>query len=325
MKKMTFGKRQEFTVTADQLNFSITTNSGAEPCSEVLDFYKKTLITPTDAALFNNVPNNKGVKRIPILTTGRVTKAFGCPFVDQTFTLDAKEIKVDKMNAMIEICNEDIYESFLVDQMASGANNTGSPAAFFSYVWGEIARQTRADLEYLRWYGDKLSGDAFIKLTNGYMTLIKTNIALVNTVSNYAAITATNVIDKLYDSIADVNPKFRQEYDKLDIFVSSNVALAFAVAASKGNSTAYITGDMGDMFLGKYKITEVATLEDNIILIGPKEDFVFTYDLVDENFVTVDMLTTAAVPSVRYRVNMFYGFDIYNYGNIVYYGPAMVS
>ena len=323
MEKIIFSKYPELNITTKDLQFSLNVGSGAGACADVTDFYQRTLVTPTSAELFNNVPGNKGSKRIPTISTGRVTKPYLCGWTASDVALNAKEVAIDKMSVMVEICVSDIEDSFLVQSMLPGANNPVNPQAFLNYIWGEIAKQAKADMEYLRWNGDKSSVDPFIKLTNGYLKLLKTNVANINVVSGYAAITSANVIDKLYATIATVDSTLRSAPETLDIFVSSNVALAFAVAAASGNTGAFITGDMGTMFLGKYKLTEFSELPDNVIIAGPIQDFVFTYDLLDENFTTVDMLANAAIPTVRFRVNMYYGFDVYDYTHVSYYGPAL--
>lgn len=305
-----------------QLTFSLNVGNGAIACPGVTEFYQNTILTETNREMFLNVPGNKNSKRIPILTTGRVTKEFSCKFENGDINLDAKEVKVDKMAVTKSICINEVEDSFLVDEMVKGENNEVNPQAFLSYIWAEIAKQASADMEYLRWHGDKTSVDDFIKLTNGYLALIGDNFALVNKAS-YAAITPSNVVDQLFATIEKVPAAERIKANELSIFVASNVAMAFALAASKGNTMAYVTGDMGDMFLGKYKIVEVVDLDDDMIIVGPKKDFIYTYDAVDKNFVTADLTHTFGEPIVRFRVNMYYGFDIYDYTHIAYHGPVL--
>lgn len=322
MKKVEF-KKLNFSMDLDKILLSMDVGSGAEPCADVTEFYQNTLVTPLSAEMFLNVPGNKHTKRIPLLTTGRVMQPFTCSFNGKDVDLNAKEVSVDKVAVMTDICISDIEDSFEVSNMIAGANNQVNPQAFLSYVWGEIAKSTKADLEWLRFNGDKTSGDAFVKLTNGYVALMGANIASVNVVSTPVAITPSNVITELYRLIGEIPAVLRQDPSKLNIFVSANVALAFAVAAAQGNTMAYITGDMGNMFLGKYKITEVVDLADNTMFGGPKQDFIYTYDLVDENFITADLTHTMAEPVIRFRVNMYFGFDIYKYSNLAYYGPVL--
>lgn len=324
MENIKFSKlNQELSLKDLQsVKFSMNVESGAEACADVVDFYRNTLITPTDVKAFNNVPGNKGTKRIPVLNTGRVTKAFNCNWSASDVDLDAKEVGVDKVSVMVEICVSDIEDSFAVNQLASGAGNFGKPA-LLSYIWGEVAKQAKADMEWLRWNGDKTSADSFEKLTNGYMTLLANNAGQVNVVSGATTITATNVIAELGKALASVPAKLRSKASELSIFVSSDVALAYALATAQGNHIGNVTEDMGTMFLGKYKLIEVVDLPASTMIIAPKQDMVYTYDLVEEGFTIVDMNQTAATPTMRFRINMYYGFDIYDYANVTYYGASL--
>ena len=324
MEKITFN-RLNIEMPLDKFKFSMIVGSGAKASPEVTDFYIKALIDKTDAALFNNVPGNKGSKRIPILTTGDLLAPFNCSWAGKDVNLDAKEVSVDKVSVMVQICISDIEDSFEVWNMTSGANNPVNPQALLSYIWGEIARKVRAEVEFLRWNGNKgATGTGINKLTNGYMTLLKTNVALISKVTSPVAITPSNVVAEFYRTLSLTKKENRMNFSELNIFVSSNVYLAFITAASTGNnSDTHLVSDSGDMYLGKYKITEVLELPDNTILTIPKQDVIYTYDLEDENFLTVDMSTTTAEPVVRFRMNLYFGFDIYDYANVVYYGPAL--
>lgn len=312
-----------FTVSAKDLSLSLIPTANAEGCPTVTEWYSEVLLDETSREHFLNVPFNKDRKRIPNLKpSGRTLQPFTCDWNGRNIDLDAKLVSVDKMSVMYDVCITDIEESFEVDNMLQGANNQVNPQAFVDYMWKEIARYAHSDLEELRWLGDKTAtGDTFQSLTNGYVTLIEDNISDVIEVTSAVAITPTNVIDEIYRTIGVLKPEHQVKPEELSIFVSANVALAFAVAASKGNSIAYVTGDMGKMFLGKYELITVGTLADDTIIAGPKQDFIYTYDLPagEENFITADLTYSMAIPVVRFRLNLYVGFDIYNYGNIAYY------
>jgi hypothetical protein len=327
MEKFKFN-RFNTELTEKQLNMSMLVDSSAAYVPEITEFYVKALVDKTDANLFLNVPRNKATKRIPRLSTGRVIQPFNCSWNGKDIDLDAKEVSVDKVSAMTQICISDIEDSFEVWNMTQGANNPVNPQTLLNFIWGEIARAVRADFEYLRWYGDKsvVDVDSFTDRSNGYITLIKSNLGLVNLVPTATTITPSNVVDEFYSALSLVKPEHRKDSSTLSVFVASNVYLAFAVAASTGNTSAtHLVADSGDMFIGKYKITEVATLEDNVMVMVPKQDIIYTYDLENENFITVDRLASAAEPTIRFRVNLYFGQDFYDYTNVVYYDPNTLT
>lgn len=248
--------KQDFSIDVSKLKFSLVPTADAGPDVPVIEWYKEVLLDETSRDLFLNVPFNKDRKRIPqIKPAGRTLKPFTCSFDASDINLDAKKVSVDKMSAMYQICVADIEDSFEVWNMTAGANQPISSTVFLNYVWSEIGRYVKADVEYLRWNGDKTAtGSTFNSLTNGYMTLVADNIAQVNVVSGATNITATNVIDELAKALGTVDKTVRADSANLDIFVSSDVALAFAVSAAKGNTQSYITGDMGMMFFRKIQI-----------------------------------------------------------------------
>jgi hypothetical protein len=323
MTKLEFKRSlKALNITTNDLKFALEVGESAQACPEVAQFYETALINKTDANLFNNVPGVKKSKRIPVITSGNLLKPFACPWSDSAIDLNAKEIAVDKVNAMVEICVTDIEDSFEVWNMTQGANQPVTPQTFLNFIWQYIARKVRSEVEWLRWYGDKVNGaNTWEKLTNGYITLMKANIGLVNVVSGATTITVSNVKTELYNAISAVPAKLHNQ--ELNIFVSSNVYLAYGFAQADGNATlTHLENQPQYKLLGKYKIIEVPVLDDDTIVIAPKQDLVYGYDLEEENFIVADMIHSAEM-TVRFRVNLYFGFDIYDYTNVTYYGPSL--
>lgn len=117
-----------------QLSLAMNVDSSAGACPEAVDFYQRSLLTESNSEDFNNVPFNKGKKRIPVLSSGRVLKPWTCTFEGESIDLSAKETEVDKFAVMVDICIADIEDSFLVDNMKAGANNNVNPESFLFYV-----------------------------------------------------------------------------------------------------------------------------------------------------------------------------------------------
>ena len=329
-----------FTLDEKQLSMTVvpnkTTGTSAEACPEVIEFYQRALLGQTEADNFKNVPFNKSKKRIPRITTGNVLKSWNCSFSDGvTANLSTKEVEVSKVSVMMEICIADLEDSFLIDRMTAGQNNPVNPQDFLNYLWGYIGDQAGEDLETLRWLGDTDSEDDFTALTDGYVPQLEldrnedsstagarlaTHLVSANTISE------TTVIGELYKLIKEVPKRFRKATgrNELKIFVSSDIALAFQIATSQGTAVGSYVTNTGDMFIGRYKLIEVPTLPEKTMIATPKEDIIYTYDLLNDknNFTVVDMLKTAAEPKVRFRVNMAIGFAFDTLQNVVYYSPT---
>ena len=330
-----------FTLDEKQLSMTVvpnkTTGTSAAACPEVIEFYQRALLGQTEADNFKNVPFNKSKKRIPRITTGNVLKSWNCSFSDGvTANLSTKEVEVSKVSVMMEICIADLEDSFLIDRMTAGQNNPVNPQDFLNYLWGYIGDQAGEDLETLRWLGDTENGaDAFHKLTNGYVTQLELDrnedlstegARLATHIVSAGSISDSNVIGELYKLIKAVPKRFRKATgrNELKIFVSSDIALAFQIATSQGTAVGSYVTNTGDMFIGRYKLIEVPTLPEKTIIASPKEDIIYTYDLLNDknNFTVVDMLKTAAEPKVRFRVNMAIGFAFDTLQNVVYYSPT---
>lgn len=326
-----------FSLDEKQLSMTVVPdNAGsADACPEVIEFYSRALLGQTEADNFKNVPFNKSKKRIPRITTGSVLRDWNCSFSDNvTADLSTKEAEVKKMSVMMEICIADLEDSFLIDRMVAGQNNPVNPQDFLNYLWGYIGDQAGEDLETLRWLGDTDDSDDLLKLTDGYVTQLELDR---NTDSSTAGprlaehivantINDTTVIAELYKAIKEVPAKFRKATgrNELKIFVSSDIALAFQIATSKGTAVGSYVTNTGDMFVGRYKLIEVPVLPAQTMILAPKEDIVYTYDLLDDknNFTVVDMLKTTAEPKVRFRVNLAVGFVFDTLQNVVYYSPT---
>lgn len=327
MQKLEF-RRLNVELPLDKLNFAMVVGSGAAACADVTDFYRVAMLDMLDATLFNNVPGNKGSKRIPYITTGAVLSPFTCSWDAKDFNLDARSVSVDKMSVMKQICVSDIEDSFEVYNMTAGANNEVNPQSLLTYIWGELARATRRDLEKLRWLGDKDSANALLKLTDGYLKRIKTGWASIPSGAKISSTTVTsaNVLDEMNNVLSASKPEIRDNYEELSLFVSSDVFLAYQIAQSNGNATQTHLENMATgYFLGKYKVVETGNLPANTMILMSKQDAIYTYDLENENFITADLTHSFAEPVVRFRLNIYAGFDIFDVSNIVYYGTALAS
>lgn len=326
-----------FSLDEKQLSMTVVPDSGgsADACPEVIEFYSRALLGQTEADNFKNIPFNKSKKRIPRITTGSVLRDWNCSFSDNvTANLSTKEAEVQKMSVMMEICIADLEDSFLIDRMTAGQNNPVNPQDFLNYLWGYIGDQAGEDLETLRWLGDTDDTDDLLKLTDGYVTQLEfdrnqdasTAGARLATHIEAGTISDSTVIAELYKAIKEVPAKLRKATgrNELKIFVSSDVALAFQIATSQGTAVGSYVTNTGDMFIGRYKLIEVPVLPEQTMILAPKEDIVYTYDLLDDknNFTVVDMLKTTAEPKVRFRVNMAVGFVFDTLQNVVYYSPT---
>lgn len=327
MKKIEFS-RVGITLTEREILLGMNVDPSAGACANVVDFYQEAMVTESDVNDFLNVPFNKGKKRIPQLATGRILQPWACNWNGKDISLSAKETEVDKVAGGVEICISDIEESFLVDRMVNGANNPVNPADFLAFVWSYIAKKIQEEREYLRWLGNKSVPDAvdnFTDLTDGYLVQLETAPVLASKINAAVTIDETNVIAELLKVISAVPKIHRQptEREDLKIFISSDIAIAFQTATATSTAMGAFITNTGDMFLGRYKLIEKVYLPDRTIVASPKQDLIYTYDIVDDekNFTIIDRRYVSADEVVRFRVNLYFGFDIYDATNIVYYRP----
>jgi len=301
------------------LKFDLEVENNALLCANPEEFYSKAYLSQEDiASNFRTLPGIKSKTKLANVVFGNILQASNCNFTAPSDTLDAVDIDVCPLSAMAQLCQFDLEQSFLALQMAKGSNGDFTVASFMAYYWNEMALTIGQDLELLRWQGDVTSEDALLSLCNGYLVGLCADEA-VNGLYN-GAITTSNVLDEL-TAVLDAAPAsiIRKKAD-LRLYVSTNVANAYEIAAAQGNTLTYVTTPLALTFLG---ITVVVCegMPDNTILLTLKNNLIYAFDAEgdDKALKAVNLSDSVAEPYLRTRANMKAGFHYVNPSEIVLY------
>lgn len=301
------------------LKFDLEVETNALLCANPEEFYSKAYLTQEDiASNFRTLPGIKSKTKLATVTFGNILQASNCNFSAPTDSLDAVDIDVCPLSAMAQLCQFDLEQSFLALQMAKGSNGDFTVASFMAYYWNEMAMTIGQDLELLRWQGDTTSEDALLSLCNGYLVQLCADVAVNGLYAG--AIDTSNVIDQMTAVLAAAPASIIRKKADLRLYVSTNVANAYEIAAATGNTMTYVTTPLALTFLG-INVVVCEGMPDNTILLTLKNNLIYAFDAEgdDKALKAVNLSDSVAEPYLRTRANMKVGFHYVNPSEIVLY------
>lgn len=305
------------------LKFDLEVESNALLCANPDEFYSKAYLSQEDiASNFRTLPGIKSKTKLANVTFGSILQASTCNFNAPTDQLDAVDIDVCPLSAMAQLCQFDLEQSFLALQMAKGSNGDFTVASFMSYYWNEMAMQIGQDIELLRWQGDTGSEDSLLSLCDGYIKQLCSNQQSENIAAGLynGAIDSTNVIATMNSVLVAAPSSIVRKKADLRMYVSTNVAQAYELAAATGNTMTYVTLPLGLTFLG-INVVVCEGMADNTIVLTLKNNLIYAFDAEgdDKALKAVNLADSVAEPYLRTRANMKVGFHYVNPSEIVVY------
>lgn len=302
-----------------RLKFDLSVATDALLCPNPEEFYSRAYINETVAENFRTLPNVKSSTKLSNVTFGQVLQAEQCAFNAPTDTLDAKQIDVCGLSAMAQICQFDIESSWLSAQMAAGSNGNFEVSSFMNYYWAEMAKEISSDIEVIRWQGDT-TGTGVVALCDGYEKKLAADTSVVD-VTAPTNVTSANVlgfIQDMYEAAPTALLSGASSGD-LRMYVSRNVATAYAYAVAAGNTIAYLTEALPMTYLG-IRLVICDGMSDDKAVFTDKNNLVYAFDAASDTSAlrAVNLNDTTAEPYIRTRANMKIGFEILNPSQIVY-------
>lgn len=166
-----------------------------------------------------NIHYKRVMKKIS--TTGNVLVDATCDF-DHNMDVDVAErvLTLSELQSNVQLCKKD-YEQDWIGAQAGYSAYEDLPADFKSYMLAHVAGMAAAQMETNIWEGNGASSGQF----DGLVPLALAD-ATVNDVASHAAITSSNVIDKL-GACVDLVPSTVYGAEDLTIYVSRNIAKAY--------------------------------------------------------------------------------------------------
>lgn len=305
-----------------KLKFDLDVNSNALLCPNPMEFYSKAYLTENVANNFRTIPGIKESTKLARNTFSNVLNAAGCAWAATDSVLDAVDIDVCKLDAMVQICQYDLESSFVSLKMAKGDTNWVE-AEFMKHYYDELSKEIEAEIQDLRWNGNTaipLSANTYLSNCDGY--IVKLTGSTATSVSG-AAISTANIISAITSATTALPEAVKGKKADMRIYMSAGNALKYQIATNGYNHNLNYTGELPLNFAG-YEISVQEGMNDKYIVVGNKNNFVYAFDGEGDSKVikSVNMTETTAEPIIRTRVGLKVGFHILNAGEIAYYKGA---
>jgi len=183
----------------------------------------------------------------------------------------------------MQFCTKDFVNSWEAISMGFSAYNN-PPKDFSSYILGHVAGLVAESTETNIWEGSNGSAGQF----DGLVPLALADSDVID-VASHAAVTASNVIDKL-GSIVDAIPSALYGKEDLHLYISQNIARAyvralggFASVGSNGFEGRGTNQDLGDNLLfDGVKLFIANGLADDTAMAAQKSNLYFGTGLLSD-------------------------------------------
>ena len=229
-----------------------------------------------------NVKFKEVIKKLA--TDANVIKDATCDFdATGTVTMTERILQPEEFQVNMQFCTKDFVNSWEAISMGFSAYNN-PPKDFSSYILGHVAGLVAESTETNIWEGSNGSAGQF----DGLVPLALADSDVVD-VASHAAVTSSNVIDKL-GSIVDAIPSVLYGKEDLHIYVSQNIARAyvralggFASVGSNGFEGRGTNQDLGDNLLfDGVKLFIANGLADDTAMAAQKSNLYFGTGLLSD-------------------------------------------
>ena len=193
-------------------------------------------------------------------------------------------LQPEEFQVNMQFCTKDFVNSWEAISMGFSAYNN-PPKDFSSYILGHVAGLVAESTETNIWEGANASAGQF----DGLVPLALADSDVID-VASHAAVTSSNVIDKL-GSIVDAIPSVLYGKEDLHIYVSQNIARAyvralggFASVGSNGFEGRGTNQDLGDNLLfDGVKLFIANGLADDTAMAAQKSNLYFGTGLLSDH------------------------------------------
>lgn len=311
-----------------ELKFKLDVQSDALLCPNPSEWFAKSYIQQNVADNFRTIPGVKEATKVAVNIFDELLQTAGCVWAPVDTVLDAEEVGVCKLDAMVQLCQYDLERAFISEKMAAGDTNF-EEADFLSHFWEELTMAVAEEIQLIRWNGDTALPGGTLSLCDGYLTQLQLSGSSAEkfdfaSPNQGAAITKNNIIDVLAGVIGKLPEAVKANKGNIRIYMSETNAFYYQLATLGLNSNFNYTGELGLSFAG-YTISVQAGMNDKFIVAGNKNSFAYAFDGEgdESNLKIVNMMDTAAEPVIRARVGLKLGFKLLNNADEVAYYEAI--
>ena len=301
------------------LKFDLDVDASALLAANPEAFFSKAYLSEENIAdNYRLLPGIKSKTKLATVLFGNILQSSTCPFDAPTDDLSAVEIDVCALSAMAQICQFDLEQSFVALQMTKGSNGDFTVASFMDFYWNTMAKQIGQDIELIRWQGDTESENTTLALCDGYIKGLLADATVVDVANT--TVTSSNVLAQLALIFAAAPSAIIRRKSDLRLYVSTNVANAYELAAAQGNTLTYVTTPLNLTYLG-VNVVVCEGMPDNTAVLTLKDNLLYCFDAEGDSKAlrAVNLSDTVAEPYIRTRANMKVGFHHVNGAEIVLY------
>lgn len=302
-----------------KLNFDLTVDSNALLCPNPKEWFAKALLGVDELADFRQLPNIKESTKLGSLEFGTVVQEYGCAFNGTDGVLDAITITPCKLAIMTQICQGDLEDSFVADWMRQGSNDANfGPNNFMSWYYDRVAAAANNDIALIAWQGDTSGTIAPFDKCDGLEKKLTADATVIDVIGT--TVTAANALAEIAKVVNALPDTIAHRRKDLRIYVSSNVASAYMIAASSLMVNQYVSEAAPLQYQG-IKIIIASGMSDNTMVASLANNFIYGYDLLGdlEAINTIQMLATTGDDLLRTRTNFKFFVGFTNGDAIVYY------
>ena len=229
-----------------------------------------------------NVKFKEVIKKVA--TDANIIKDATCDFTPTgTVTLTERILQPEEFQVNLELCKSNFTSDWEAVQMGYSAFDN-MPPKFSDFMIGHVAGLVAEKNEKTIWEGVNANAGEY----DGLVTLALADADVID-VASHAAVTASNVIDKL-GSIVDAIPSALYGKEDLHIYISQNIARAyvralggFAATGSNGYEGRGTNQSLGNNLLfDGVKLFVANGLNDDTAMAAEKSNLFFGTGLLSD-------------------------------------------
>lgn len=312
---------------AKKLLFELDVNVNAAHVVNPNEFYNKALLSVPSTSLFRPFLNVNSKMKIGSLEFQDVIQEADCNFTATDADLSAKAMEPCKLAIGVELCQYDLQNSFVAEYMKNGnaidfANTSGLTPEFMSHYNERLGAKLVDNLERLTWKGDTDGATGtYLDLCDGLETQLLADADVVGITG--ASVTTVNVLAELTKIYNAIPVELNKE--DVTIGVSSNIASAYRIVVSQGNTLSYITKNLDFSFLDVKMVELKGASANTAVATYFDRNLIFMTDLVSpaSELITIDMKGTTGDRKIRTISDFTFGVNYVNPAEIVFYNPAV--
>ena len=307
---------------AKKYKFDLTVDSSALLQANPTEFYARLYGMENAAGSYRVLAGVKNKTKIANVLFAQLTQAADCAFAPTDSTVSAIEIDVCPLSVQTSVCQYQLEQTWLADQMAKGSNSDFTVASFMSYFWEQMANKAHEELAKLMWQGDTDSEDTLLDKCDGWLKRLCGLNGVVRAAGG--AVTASTVVDDMGDVLSLLPAEV--PHTSVRFKVSQNVATAYRIATASANTINYTTAALNLTYLDIAIDVEYGLPADTIILSDPN-NFIYALDAEGDidSLQIVDFSKTTLDRTIGARADYKVGFYITNPTQIVFWGSCVAS